>query len=129
MTHTTSEILDLAADAIQRDGWAQGTTGMHVGGPHCALGAIAHVTGARVVTPPPWGEYDHIAPKVPFYSYDDAMYHPAGEALAAYLPATELTVYYWNDAPVRQEWEVIAALRAAAAIERVKETSDEKVPA
>lgn len=127
MTYTTSEILDLAADDLQRNGWTQGSSGMNVEGPHCAMGAIGTVIDAHILDAKWHTGYE--ARQAPFRSYGEVESHPAGVALREYLPSVWAHIYLWNDALVREGWEVIATLRAAAAVERVKETSDDKVSA
>lgn len=99
-TLPTSEVLHLAADAIERDGWwhpdrlARGKAQ-----PLCASNAIVKAAG------------------VPYCG--------AHVALVAYLSGTAAgpvrTIFDWNDAPGRTAAEVIEVLRATAAIEASRE--------
>lgn len=98
--NTTSEILNRAADHIERHGWwtqSGGGTGT------CASNAIYHVTG-------------------------DA-FTPAHSALLVYLghnPNDPTPIFRWNDAPGRAASEVIEVLRACALIEASREARDEQ---
>lgn len=136
MSYTTSEVLDLAADDIQRNGWEQGLAGMRVDGPHCILGAIGSVLSSTA--------YPSNCPTVDDLNFVGLAYDmhevgksPAGEAMIDYLPTPAWStsgmpsysqVYRWNDASSRTAEEVVAALRAAAAIQRAYETEDQPLP-
>lgn len=137
MNHTTSEVLDLAADDIQANGWAQGPQGMAVDGPHCILGAIGsvmEVTAYRTNLPLAT-DMNHVG-----FAYDmhEVGKTEAGMAMIDYLPEPDWSteglpgyslVYRWNDRGTRTAEDVIAALRAAAAVERVKESAEQTVAA
>jgi hypothetical protein len=92
----TADLLDGAADILERDGWCQGVYASDpVDGPCCALGAIRRAATGTAF--PAWND-DW-----------DAITH-AGRALASmtgFVPT-------WNDTHGRQAAEVTAALRAAA---------------
>lgn len=131
MSYTTSEVLDLAADDIQRNGWAQGPAGMRVDGPHCILGAIGAVLETKA--------YPSNYPTAGGLAYDmhEVGKTAAGEAMIDYLPTPAWStsgmpgysrVYRWNDAGIRTAEEVVEALRAAAAIQRAYETEDQPLP-
>lgn len=133
MSYTTSEVLDLAADDIQRNGWAQGPAGMRVDGPHCILGAIGAVleTKARPSNIPTADDLNFVGLAYDMRAVGETA---AGEAMTDYLPThTEgmpgySQVYCWNDAGSRTAEEVVEALRAAAAIQRAYETEDQPLP-
>ena len=131
MSTTVSEVLDLAADDIERNGWAWGPMGMSVDGPHCILGAIGSVSGVEPLTIGPGTEYAYSA-----YNMHLAGTTAAAQALVDYfggadqlegLPAYTV-VYRWNDKLGRQQHEVVEALRAAAAVQRAYETEDQPLP-
>lgn len=137
MNHTTSEVLDLAADDIQANGWAQGPQGMAVDGPHCILGAIGSVleVTAYATNLPFASDMNHVG-----FAYDmhEVGKTEAGLAMIDYLPTPDWEmeglpgyslVYRWNDRGTRTAEDVIAVLRAAAAVERVKESAEQTVAA
>ncbi len=85
-----ADVMNGAADLIERDGWAQGQyLNVHTGG-RCADGAI---TAAGV--------------GVTYYVRNQAR-----EVLRAYIGGNAPVI--WNDVPGRTKAEVVAALRAAA---------------
>lgn len=106
-----SETLNKAADLIQRDGWTQGDEGWFrkQGQPLCLEGAIQAALGIR-----------------PYDTDDDDELEawfgpcPSKQAVRDYLEH-ERALYRWNDQQGRTQEEVVAVLRAAAAIEAVKE--------
>lgn len=123
----TSEVLDRAADEIERRGWVQGSGwNLDSGGPTCLEGAIATVL-----------EWDRDMPM----SFGALSACPAGQAVRAYLDmnpkigearewctgsgaATACApLFYWNDTPGRTAAEVIEVLRAAAMVERTREAA------
>lgn len=131
----TSEVLDLAADEIQRRGWAWGGNAEHgddpwgfKGGSVCLEGAIFAVLG--------WSEIEMSATGGVFGLYGTC---PAYRAVADYLGGRYVPespnlvegewanmperLFGWNDRDERTADEVIALLRAAAAVERAKEES------
>jgi len=114
---TTSEMLDLAADEIQRRGWTQGPNGWSSTGPVCLEGAIAAVSGVRTVD---------LGEQV-MYSTMGIEECPAFLAVRDYLG---FRPFAFNDRAESVE-DVIAVLRAAAAVERAKEAAyaPEKVAA
>lgn len=75
------EILLKAAEAIQTHGWTVGVAGMHVDGPFCLLGAVAHASGQK-----PFGD-----------SADDPGVYDMREA-ANILDVEPSDAYSWNDA-------------------------------
>lgn len=115
MSYETADILDGAADVIERDGWHQGDYGAPgkqdqqpiEGQPVCALGAIRVARRLDVR----WSA----AAAAWFGGIDD---HPAVEALAQTTGIKVGGVHKWNDAPERTKQEVLDALRLAAKNER-----------
>lgn len=102
----TSEILDLAADAIQREGWARAEdpTGL------CIVQSV-YRAGA------------------------DSRAREVLLAVEEYLDWNFLRdgyIWQWNDTVARDEQHVVEVLRAAAAVERAKEslyeTEDQPLP-
>lgn len=83
-----ADVLDQAADILERDGWTQGEWGF-TGQPHCIDGGL--IAAANT----------------------DADYSGALEAIAVHLRTTHLLA--WNDADGRTADEVLAALRDTAA--------------
>jgi hypothetical protein len=100
----TADILDGAADVIERDGWHQGAysaapTGEWEGSaPACVLGAMNRAAGRNF-----WGDLLEAARRA------------LGEAVGGggLFHFTD-----WNDAPERTKQEVLDALRLAAKNER-----------
>jgi hypothetical protein len=113
----TSEVLNKAADLIERDGWTRWGDGWHGEGGYCVEGALCKVLGIgiEVVGGPPEEEFDSA---------------PAAIALAAYVDELPGETFQWND---RQPGPapVIEALRACAVIEAAREDAAvrESVPA
>lgn len=122
-----SEVLDLAADAIERDGWTTGSRGMLPEGAHCAMGAIGAVIGAPM---------DEDMPE--FFNYTAIWRAGAARALADYVaPDRNLAFGYaaittWNDYGTPEPERIVEAFRAAALIESAKEkayeTEDQPLP-
>lgn len=124
MTTRTSEILDLAADQIEKRGWAVGNAGNpgYVDDPWghdrptgriCIEGALLAVAG---------DEYTN--------SHQLSVECPAYKAVHEFLDLPKRRrLYHWNDEAGRTQVEVVAILRAAAAVERVKEETRELVGA
>jgi hypothetical protein len=96
----TSEILNKAADLIERDGWWSQNPRAPRGGvrPQCASNAISDVTS-------------DITAQYAFSTY------LTGEASLS-------AIWDWNDADDRTATEVVEALRAAALIEAAREEQD-----
>lgn len=93
----TSEVLNAAADLIERDGWCQQRFHDTLGG-WCASGACLKVSGA-------WdGEIED----------DDTIFDASDEALDVLEKRLQSYVPTWNDASGRTAEEVIQALRDAA---------------
>lgn len=116
----TSDVLDLAADKIQQHGWTQingwnatPEFGARVLGyaneALCLEGAIMAAAGLQLGR-------NLGAP-------EDVRLCPAYGAVQEYLEFEHLPLYAWNDKPERTAAEVIEVLRAAAAVERLKESS------
>jgi hypothetical protein len=116
----TSEVLNRAADVIQRDGWYQGGYSPDadkamttlVGRPVCALGAI------------------HVAADEWLLWFEDLQCWAGGRTpvtdvvakiLARHIDHPDLFIPAWNDHEGRTAAEVIEALRAAAIIEAARE--------
>lgn len=123
---SAADDLRAAADLLERDGWTQGVYHRAVGGrcAHCALGAVAVVTGFhRVGVPPTYleevavGEVDWDYARKPdlygTFSTPEAKRNDAAVAWVRKVIDTHL-IPDWNDAPERTADEVIAALREAA---------------
>lgn len=115
----TSEILDLAADTTERRGWAGNKEASEFiegagytydpwgldGGPVCIEGALIAVIG-----------------RDQFQTTYDVTKCAAYRAVHEYLDlGPHHRLFAWNDAPERLQEEVVAVLRGAAAVERVKE--------
>lgn len=97
---TESDVLEKAADLIERDGWCQGGDGRD-GKCRCMMVAIADASDSA---PPP----------------RLSLWQRTRDAIWGYLGVTSGAK--WNDAPERTAAEVIAALRSAAAKLRTTET-------
>lgn len=93
-----SEVLETAADIIEKEGWIQNGFG-HSRLGYCAVGAIARAEG-----------FDF-----PTFAFEE----PSEKALRSYLGVE--WVPSWNDDPARTKQEVLDALRGAAKQERIKE--------
>lgn len=111
----TSDVLDLAADAVQMGDWTQYTGWTERDGGICLEGGILAARGgttSREANNCPVGqavrEYLGLTP-----TYDPDSFWESGDPNAP--------LYNWNDADGRTKEEVIEVLRAAAAVERVKE--------
>lgn len=127
----TSQILDCAADEIEARGWHVGSGGWGWGGqqsPLCLEGAIGAAQGisdglSRAFNTCPAGRAVRDYLDMGEYNHDFVSREDPGAAL-----------YVWNDTPLRTQQEVIEVLRAAAAVERVKEatasyeTADQPLP-
>lgn len=104
----TSEVLERAAELIERDGWWQNARSDGHG--DCAATAISRVAEGRGGC------------------YVPAVHDPFIVALGGDKDAPMVTtIYNWNDVPGRTKEEVIAMLRAVAATERARE-SGQRVP-
>lgn len=96
---TAAEVLEKAAEYIERHGWYQGG----VNGPGastCAAGAVNYLT---------WGSRDGST----YNEGQDTVRCEAFDYLRARLP--ELDIASWNDAPERTREEVCQKLREVAA--------------
>jgi hypothetical protein len=104
----TSEVLDLAADMIEKRGWVQGTEGWGgVSAPLCLEGGILAALGH---------------PAFVGITHKEMWACPAYRAVQDYLEY-DRELWWWNDTYGRTKEEVIEVLRAAAAVERTKEES------
>lgn len=118
----TSDVLDVAADAIQMAGWGKGPSAWDLdnGRGLCIEGAIAAVIDVERFGGVP---NDRVLRSCPAY-----------RAVQDYLDMRESEpLYLYNDILVSSQEEVIAVLRAAAAVERLKEqaayeTEDQPLP-
>ena len=92
----TSEVLNTAADIIEKQGWWQdGRDAVGV----CASNAIARAS--------------------------EIGYHPAHERFIDHIGGVKLQdIFDWNDAPGRTAAEVVETLRAAAVIAEAREVED-----
>ena len=110
----TSAVLDLAADAVQSRGWTSGPDGWLRSGPVCLEGAIMAALGgvgtAELRACPAYGAVQR------YLGLDDVE------------GSIRSSLWAWNDAlPGSVEYaqaRVIEVLRAAAAVERVREHTD-----
>lgn len=95
----TADVLDDAADYIEKHGWGIGTAALRAENGVCIEGALCRVQG------------------IPLFDWT------AGQTMPAYL-ALQATIgingwlWGWNDDDGRTEQEVLDALRAAAKAER-----------
>lgn len=113
----TSEMIDLAADEIQRRGWTKGHRGWGATGPVCIEGAIAAVANIERIT---------VLPGILTPTPNVRLLHdcPAYVAVREYLGMRfDESVWLYNDRIAKDAEEVVAVLRAAAAVERVKEAA------
>lgn len=115
----TSAVLDAAADAIQMAGWTTANLtapdgdpwGREAGAPMCLEGGIMAAAGIP--------ESFMVAACPAYRAVWDYL---DGADSWANVP-DQSRLYDWNDAPGRTAEEVIEVLRAAAAVERVKEAT------
>lgn len=113
-TIPTSVLLNGAADRIQMYGWRQGNAGSARpgGAPNGSCASNAILRFARSLG---YGAFESL---------------DANEAFSRYIGGDGFpeSIFRWNDAAERTEAEVVAALRACAAIEASREALDEPVP-
>jgi hypothetical protein len=93
---TVADTLRAAARVIEEHGWCQDVA-VDAEGRHCALGAVAEITGYEIGSP----EYR-------------SSFREARIALEMYLGVPTIGSVSWNDEPGRTEGEVLRALRGAA---------------
>lgn len=106
---TEADILEAAADRIERDGWTTGNKGMLAcEGPKCIEGAIAAEIGIV-------GRSSYFGD---LYDYNELEGTSVWAALKSYLHRRP---FLWNDDSRRTKEEVVAALRGAAAEARETE--------
>lgn len=99
----TSEVLNLAADYIELNGWKQGGGWWPESGePACAEGGIDRVCSDRM-------------PK------DDEWLTRKRLAVAALSEYVGQYGWYWNDTPGLRQSDVIETLRAVAVVEAARE--------
>jgi hypothetical protein len=104
-----ADVLDDAADYIEKHGWCQNRL-TDIAGRVCAAGAIRAALGIAESEIP--GD----------------TYHAVRHAIYRVAPLThEVPLPSWNDAPDRTEQDVLDMFRAAAKAER--RLADEQVPA
>lgn len=123
MSYTTSEVLDLAADKIQAQGWAR-YTGIDGEGPYpvCMEGALMGALGTQRLAD----------------LWHSNAYKALGDYLGLDVSVTRRTfgallfpqqpLYRWNDFEARDAEHVVEVLRAAAAVQRAYETEDQPLP-
>lgn len=120
MTLSVPEVLEEAAELIERRGWAQLSAGMVANGPYCPLGAIAHAIDLE-----PTIAYEN---GMLAYTMDDVIDTPAAQALGMYVRPhvrqnrvyRPYDIYSWNDHPDQTKENVVAKMRAAAALYKRK---------
>jgi hypothetical protein len=127
-TVATSEVLNRAADLIERDGWHQGNYapgqtehGVTTDGlPVCAIGALYGAMGR----PLSWDA------ALGCWVGDDAFDLEVSAVVAAHLNlSSPLDIPVWNDSDRREVSEVVEVLRAAAVIEAAREQKMAEVSA
>lgn len=116
----TSEVLNKAADLIEKHGWGRGNGAMQPGFPEgaCMEGGIAAAMGVD--------DLILIDAETLIYSYAPIQKCPAYRAVAEYL-AHDGDVWHWNDTLATSASEVIEVLRATAVIEAAREEAAETV--
>ncbi len=102
-----AEILEAAADWLECNGWVQGK--YYQGMSSCSVGAILRV--AKVSS---------------MLLNDDECPTEISEAISAMQKVAGGPLLHWNDQPERTAEEVVAAFRAAAAVERMKSCEQQK---
>jgi hypothetical protein len=126
MSKTVSEILNAAADLLEKPGaWTQGAFSRNADGSAdygeedeepivaatpvcwCALGAIAQVTDRDPLALP---------------TFSEAYPTETGQAKRFLAGMLGVSVEIWNDASGRTQAEVVAKLREAAALSKASET-------
>lgn len=111
----TSEVLDRAADLIERYGWAKMGDDPEVnpwggnGKPMCIEGGILAAMGVEPTANGLGNEQDYILVNCPAY-----------KAVQAYLGTGE-RLYFYNDRYAESARDVIEVLRGAALVESIKE--------
>lgn len=111
----TSDVLDAAADAIHLHGWGKGVDSWSgvAGAGLCLEGGIAAAVGIDIRVSGPGLMALTVCPA----------YVAVQEYLAHLLPEGFDEPWYFNDSIAETVDDVIAVLRAAAAVERVKEAT------
>lgn len=104
--NTPDEVLDAAADLLERDGWTQGQ--MYGDGRRCMVGAMLSATTGIEYTV---GASD--------FTEDQRNVYREGHGAVEELLGTP-TLTNWNDKPERTQEEVVQVLRDAAVKWRTK---------
>lgn len=99
-TKTVAEILNKAADGLERYGWTQRVYGK-ARGPKCIMGAIIFAEQGRM---PGQSELLGLAEKV----------SEAKKFLLTLIPGNKYSIVQWNDKKGRTKGQVIRLLRRAA---------------
>jgi len=98
-----AETLEAGAKYIERHGWAQQTFGAYgKGEPHCIIGSLIEIQMSAYGTP----------------LYDQDIVTRCSLELGRYLDGQSSMI--WNDCHAKSKEEVIATMRACAAIWRAK---------
>lgn len=125
----TSEVLNKAADEIEKRGWMKGAGWIVTRGskaspddaPVCLEGGIMAALGMRITVPEGADVTDeHFEPLWTCPAYLAVLRHIDGDE-------RPLRLYYWNDHSVRTAEQVIATLRATAVIEAARENAEAAV--
>lgn len=127
----TSEMLNKAADEIQRRGWTDAMGESPWGyedetSPICLEGGIIAAGGFK-------NDCDPAFKSCPAFKAVSEYLNDWGRANPLFAPLVgagmRVRPYWYNDAPGRTEEEVIGVLRACAVIEHAKEAATKKVSA
>lgn len=113
----TSEVLNKAADLLERHGWTQGAFGWsleHGRGRLCLEGGILAAQGIQYVAGNGATNKVH---------HQELVECPAYVAVRDYLD-TQMPLWMWNDMTARSQAEVVMVLRAAALVEEAKENTN-----
>lgn len=124
----TSEVLNLTADILERDGWMQddGWWPAYEGAPVCLEGGMVAALGFGPGARPVLRQCEAYAAVKSYLDLDNlGLPCLCGDKTCTVDIPQEL--YVWNDMPGRTQAEVIGVLRATALIEAAKENAADLV--